>query len=221
LKSDRKYDDWDDEDDESEEDETSSEYDNDEEEEEDFEEDKESDEYEEIFNDIVDDDLILEGSEERGGYVYLRYRDKRGRFASPDIDSEIEKDKEIDRKIDKRIREYRKKISLPYNEKILLLRLVDDFSDREKLFNQKGFINPKVSHFKRVSYHRVFLDFSNSRCRHLGRSAFSQFINRMVDKGFVRKIKHGKKLYLKITKEGLEAVYRFWNEYPGESWRRP
>jgi hypothetical protein len=190
------------------------------EEDENSEENEESDEYEdEIFDGILDDELRSEMSEERGGYVHLRYRDTLGRFASPDTDPERLRDIEMDRKIEKFIRDCRKKIerSLSYNEKILLLRLVDDFKNNEKIFDKKGFINPKVSHFKRLPYHQVFLDFSNSHSRHLGRSAFSQFVGRMVDKGFVKKIKHGKKLYLKITKEGLEVVYRFWEEFSGES----
>lgn len=188
------------------------EYDSLDEEDENFEEDEEPEEA---------DELIKEISEQRGSWVHLRYRDSLGRFSSPDTDSERKLDIEMDRKIEKFIRGYRKKIILPYNEKILLLRLVDDFRDREKIIDKKGFLNPKVNHFPRLPYLQVFLDFSKSHSRHLGRSAFSQFVSRMVDRGFVKKIKHGKKLYLKITKKGLGAVFQFWEEYRGESWREP
>lgn len=179
----------------------------------------ESDGYEDDYD--LPDGLTREMSEERAGYVHLRHRDNLGRFSSPFQDPERKLDIEMNRKIDKFCREYSRKVLLPYNEKILLLRLVDDFSDREKLLDKKGFLNPKVNHFPRLPYHKVFLDFSNSHSHHLGRSAFSQFINRMVDKGFVKKIKHGHKLYLKISKGGLKRVFDFWEEYPGESWREP
>lgn len=169
----------------------------------------------------MDDELISEMSEERGGYVHIRYRDSKGRFASSVKDPERKLNIEMNRKIDNFLREYRRKVLLPYNEKILLLRLVDDFSNRDKILDKNGFLNPKVSHFKRLPYHKVFLDFSNTHRNHIGRSAFSQFIIRMEKKGLIRKIKHGKKLYLSITKRGLDAVYKFWEEYPGESWRNP
>jgi len=168
-----------------------------------------------------DDELTSEMSEERGGYVYLRYRDSLGRFASPVTDPERIRDIEMDRQIRKFEGEYRKQIELPYNVKILLLRLVDNFSESERLLDDKGFLNPKVSHFKRLPYHQVFLDFTEHHHRHLKRSAFSQFITRMENEGLVRKIKHGHKLYLKITQKGLDKVFPFLEEYPGESWRMP
>jgi len=163
----------------------------------------------------AESDLTLESSEEREGYVHLRYRDNLGRFASPVTDPERKQDIEMDRKIDKFLRNCQKKIELPYNEKILLLRLVDDFSDKDKILDKNGFINPKVFHFKRISYHQVLLDHP------LKKSAFSNFISRMILEGLVIKIRHGKKLYLKITEKGLDKVFRFWEEYHGESWRMP
>ena len=212
-------DEWEDEEDEdSEEDEEPSE-DREEETPEEENEEHPREEDEEFFDE--EDDLISEASEERGGYIHLRYRDKLGRFASPDTDPERKSDIEMDRKINKFLRDYRKKVLLPYNEKILLLRMVDDFKDKEKITDEKGFLNPKIEHFPRLPYHQVFLDFSNSHSRHLKRSAFSLFVKRMIDEGLIEKIKHGKKLYLKITEKGLDRAFRFWQEYSGESWREP
>ena len=176
--------------------------------------DEEDDNWEDEESD-EEDELTKEMSEERGGYVYLRHRDGLGRFASPYTDTERKLVIEMGRKIDKFCRDYSRKVLLPYNEKILLLRLVDDFSDKEKILDKNGFINPKVFHFKRLLYHRVLLDHP------LKRSAFSLFISRMVDEGLVEKIKHGHKLYLRITKKGLDKVWVFYEEYRGESWRMP
>jgi len=175
---------------------------------------------EEEYDDVEDEDIEYDNDgltteEERGGYIYLRHRDSKGRFASEYRDPYREWEKRFDEKLRRIEREYRKKIDLPYNEKILLLRLVDDFKDRNKIVDEKGFLNPKIHHFKRISYHQILSDHP------MKKSTFSQFIMRMVDKGFVKKIKHGKKLYLKITQEGLEAIYKFLEEYPGESWRMP
>ncbi len=169
------------------------------------------------FEDIEEEFYKVEGLDFEliGDVGYLTYRDSLGRFASPNQSPERLKEIEADCKIRKFLREYKKKIQLGYNEKILLLRLVDDFRDRDKILDKHGFLNPKVNHFKRLPYHQVLMDHP------MKRSAFSQFINRMVDKGLIRKIKHGKKLYLKITKDGLDRVYRFWEEYSGESWRMP
>lgn len=174
-------------------------------------EDEESDE---------DDELISEMSEERGGYVYLRYRDSKGRFTSEFRDPERTLYLEMDRKIKKFCREYDRKIQLPFNEKVLLLRLVDDFRERKHFYKDKDGIETDdpffpLSQFKRLLYHEVLKD-----CK-MKRSAFSLFINRMVEKGLIVKYKVGKKLYLKITKEGLDKAYAFWEEYPGETWRFP
>lgn len=159
--------------------------------------------------------LALESTEDRGGYVYLRYRDSLGRFASPDTDTERKLDIEANRKIDKFLRNYRKKIELSYNVKILLLRLVDDFRNREQLCKDGDFYIPSISHFKRLAYHELL-----KSCP-MKKSAFSQFITRMVKQGLIVKIKHGHKLYLRITRMGLDKVFAFWEEYPGESWREP
>jgi len=55
----------------------------------------------------------------------------------------------------------------------------------------------------------------------VGRSAFSQFIKKMVNKDLIKKIKHGKKTLSQNHKEGLDKVFRFWEEYPSESWHEP
>lgn len=185
-----------------------------------FEVEDDQEEFDEEENEMEDEnseeeELISEMSEERGGLVYLRYRDSNGRFASEVGDPEHISDLKMDRKIRKFCREYDKKIQLPYNEKVLLLRLVDDFRDREKFFDIDGFYDPKVSHFKRLLYHEVLKSCS------MKRSAFSQFVNRMVEEGVIAKIKHGHKLYLRITEKGLDKVFKFWEEYSGESWRDP
>lgn len=160
-------------------------------------------------------------SETRGIYAHLRYRDNLGRFASLDTDPEHKLDIKANRKLDEFLRNYKKKIELSYNVKILLLRLVDDFRNQEQFYKDTGLYIPSISYFKRLHYHQVFLDFSNNHHYHLGRSAFNQFISRMVKEGLVVKIKHGHKLYLRITQKGLDKVFAFWEEYPGESWREP
>jgi hypothetical protein len=152
-------------------------------------------------------DLILEPSEERDGYVHLRYRDKHGRFSNLYKDPEIEKEKEIDKNIDKFCKEYRKKVNLHVNERLLLLLLVNSFKDNIRIYDSNGFFNPKVSHFKRILYHQVLLS------HRLKRSAFSLFIKRMVEKGIVRNIRQGHKLYLKITKLGLKKIVDYYEEF--------
>lgn len=157
-------------------------------------------------------DYVNVRSGKNGAHLYghLRYRDSLGCFASPIRNPNREMEILVDRKIKQFEKEYQKKIDLPFNEKVLLLRLVDDFK------NTRGPDARLVSQFPRLPYHLVL------KCYPWKRSMFSQFISRMIIKeGLVIKVKHGHKLYLRITKKGLDKVFRFWEEYPGESWHMP
>ena len=167
-----------------------------------------------------EDELIEEYYEETDGYIYPRYRDDKGRFASEFYNPDREFDKKFNKRLKQVEKEYREKIFFKRNVKILLLQLVDDFSEHKYFEIDKdgfetGYPVFPLKQFKRKLYHDVLLGHP------LKRSAFSQFVNRMVDDGLIVKIMHGHKLYLRITKEGFDKIYRFWCEYPGESWRMP
>ena len=149
-----------------------------------------------------------------GSFGYLRYRDEHtGRFANPyeSIDPEIEKERQIereaDRKLNKFLKNYRKKVNLPHSESRLLLILVNRFENNNRIYDSKGYMNPKICHFKRMSYHKVLLDCG------LKRSCFCLLVKRLVEKNYIRKIQHGRKLYLKITELGLKKIYDYYEEF--------
>jgi len=154
------------------------------------------------------------------GYGYLRYRDKKGRFASEFRDTECEKYLEANRVINKFVRDYQKKVDLKRNVKVILLQLVDDFKEHKYFEKDKdGFETDSpyflLRQFKRIPYHEILLGHL------LKKSAFSTFVSKMVNEGLIEKIRHGKKLYLRITQKGLDKVWAFYEEYPGETWRMP
>ena len=154
------------------------------------------------------------------GYGYLRHRDKKGRFASEFRDPERKKDIEADRVIKKFVRDYRKKVDLKRNVKVILLQLVDDFKEHKYFEKDKdGFetVYPvfPLKQFKRKPYHEILLGHP------LKKSAFSTFVSKMVNEGLIEKIRHGKKLYLRITQKGLDNIWAFYEEYPGETWCMP
>jgi|GEM_PF-5822933 len=189
----------------------------------------------ELDDDGDDDDEIDDSIyEESYDSLYGIMRDKHGRFAPVMSMEELEEynvhhadDILIEKKMRKFLKEYDRKIQLKPNEKHLLFLLVNKFKDVEEDLDT-GELNYKLSQFKRKPYHEVLIKhrlakFTESKVEPgrriltpTSRVMFNRFVNSMISQGLIKKKKHGRHLYLRITQEGLDKLLVFHLEHPGE-----
>ena len=146
-------------------------------------------------------------------------RDCFGRYCPIMDQDELENHNIISKRMRDFEREKKKQARLTHNESNLLYQLVNFFKDpyypeleTEPYYN--------VKRFKRKPYHEILMNHplahnrqTESKITHerkapngIARASFSRFINRVTARGWIRKIKHGKHLYLKITKLGLDKI---------------
>ena len=146
-------------------------------------------------------------------------RDCFGRYCPIMGQDELENHNMIIKRIRDLERDKKKQARLTHNESNLLYQLVNFFNDPyyPELETEPCY---SVKQFKRKPYHEILMShplahnrqaeskITNERkvLNSIARASFSRFINRVAAMGWVRKIKHGKHLYLKITKSGLDKI---------------
>jgi predicted transcriptional regulator len=156
-------------------------------------------------------------------------RDPLGRFTSVDDKDkkQIKRENDFNFRLREIERRRKKSVHMLWFESKLLYILVDNF---EKPYNPDLDIYKfyDIRRFKRKKYHDVLMDHPICRNRlspsfktpglvqpsNVASASFCTLIKRLEQKGWIRRIKDGKKLYLKITEDGLAKIrahYEYYN----------
>lgn len=151
-------------------------------------------------------------------------RDSFGRFAPPMNEEDLDKYNRAEKRLREIEKKSKKEARLLRHESNLLLLLVDNFEETYDFEMDKYKIND-IRRYKRKPYHEILLKhhvcFNNlveskeipgkMLPSNSSKVTFSRLVNRLEKIGWIRKIKHGKHLYIKITESGLKKVWAHYS----------
>ena len=145
--------------------------------------------------------------------------DSSGRYAPVMEDEELKRYGELTKAMRQMDRDKRKEAYMSRYVSELLYLLVD-FFEKPYVKEAERYSYYDLRRFPRKRYHDVLMVHPVSRNRlmpsqstpgltqpsNVACASFCTLINRLEKKGWVRRIKDGRKLYLKITQVGLEKI---------------
>jgi hypothetical protein len=152
-------------------------------------------------------------------------RDSSGRFAPVMTTEELKRYSEMTIRMREIEKQARRNAHMLNFESQLLYLLVDHF-EKPYIREIERYSQFDLRRFPRKRYHDVLMVHPVSRNRlipsqstpgltqpsSVACASFCTLINRLEKKGWVRRIKDGRKLYLKITQAGLEKI-KAYNDY--------
>ena len=148
-------------------------------------------------------------------YESMEYvcRDGDGRFAPPMNDEQLKRYSKMTIRL-REIEERSRKEAHMLNHESQLLYIMVDFFETPYVEQIERYSEYDLRRYPRKKYHNVLLIHPASRKPPASACViFSVLVKRLVEKGWVQHIRHGRKHYLKITEMGMDKIRKHHDYY--------